>query len=79
MDEQAVSLVMKQLDRIESKLDNVIRNGCSKAESHNDVEARLRTVEGWQQSATGRALGASTVISVAAGIISFAVGLWYKK
>lgn len=40
-----INAIETRLDRIEQKLDDLIRNGCSKAAIHEDSHKRIRIVE----------------------------------
>jgi hypothetical protein len=65
MPEDTIKMICDRLDRIEDKIDTMTLHGCAKAESHQDVEIRVRSLE----ADRSKALGVLSLLSLFAGAI----------
>ena len=75
-DERITDLILQRLERIESKLDSIQAQGCSKAESHlrmhDDVVElfrRVREVERAQAEGRGKLVVIVAILTAAAGLL----------
>ena len=75
-DERITDLILQRLERIESKLDSIQAQGCSKAESHlrmhDDVVelfSRVREVERVQAEGRGKLVVIVAILTAAAGLL----------
>lgn len=71
MPDDVVNIIIAKLDKLEDKIDRILEHGCSRAETHIDVEKRLRSLE------TDRAKAMGAIVSIS-GIIGF-LGSWIGK
>jgi archaellum component FlaC len=53
MPDETINMIVDRLDRIEDKIDSIMLHGCSKNESHQDHEKRLRSIEEDRSKAIG--------------------------
>jgi hypothetical protein len=75
-DERITDLILQRLERIESKLDSIQAQGCSKAEqhgrTHDDVVElfhRMREVERVQAEGRGKLVVIVAILTSAAGLL----------
>ena len=75
-DERITDLILQRLERIESKLDSIQAQGCSKAEqhgrTHDDVVElfhRMREVERVQAEGRGKLVVIVAILTAAAGLL----------
>ena len=75
-DERITDLILQRLERIESKLDSIQAQGCSKAESHLRMQAneaelfrRIREVERVQDEGRGKLVVIVAILTTAAGLL----------
>ena len=75
-DERITDLILQRLERIESKLDSMQAQGCSKAEqhgrTHDDVVElfhRIREVERVQAEGRGKLVVIVAILTAAAGLL----------
>jgi hypothetical protein len=77
--DDVTTIILNKLNSIETKLDGVITNGCSKAGQHSDIEQRVRATEKWQSDASGKLWGVTAVIGAAWTLIATYVIPWFKS
>ena len=75
-DETVTGIILARLERIESKLDSIQAQGCSKAESHlrtqDDVVElfrRVREIERVQAEGRGKLVVIVAILTAAAGML----------
>ena len=75
-DETVTGIILARLERIESKLDSIQAQGCSKAEkherTHDDVVElfhRIREVERVQAEGRGKLVVIVAILTTAAGLL----------
>ena len=75
-DETVTGIILARLERIESKLDNMQAQGCSKAENHErthddvvELFRRMREVERVQAEGRGKLVVIVAILTTAAGLL----------
>ena len=75
-DERITDLILQRLERIESKLDSIQAQGCSKAEQHERTQDdvvelfhRIREVERVQAEGRGKLVVIVAILTAAAGLL----------
>ena len=75
-DERITDLILQRLERIESKLDSIQAQGCSKAEKHErtrddvvELFRRVREVERVQAEGRGKLVVIVAILTSAAGLL----------
>ena len=74
--ERITDLILQRLERIESKLDSIQAQGCSKAEKHERTQddvvelfRRIREVERVQAEGRGKLVVIVAILTAAAGLL----------
>ena len=74
--ERITDLILQRLERIESKLDSIQAQGCSKAEKHErthddvvELFSRIRDVERVQAEGRGKLVVIVAILTTAAGLL----------
>lgn len=78
MSHDEIAGLQQWLVRIEAKLDNMTRNGCAKADTHADVEGRLRKVEATIAEGRGAYKFAHVLSAVIGAALTFFAGKIWK-
>ena len=85
-DETVTSIILARLERIESKLDSIQAQGCSKAEKHErtrddvvELFRRMREVERVQAEGRGKLVVVVAILTSAAGLIFEWIGRQFIK
>ena len=75
-DETVTGIILARLERIESKLDSIQAQGCSKAEQHGrthddvvELFRRVREVERVQAEGRGKLVVIVAILTAAAGLL----------
>ena len=75
-DERITDLILQRLERIESKLDSIQAQGCSKAEQHKrthddvvELFRRVREIERVQAEGRGKLVVIVAILTSAAGLL----------
>jgi hypothetical protein len=75
-DETVTGIILARLERIESKLDSIQAQGCSKAEKHErtredvvELFHRIREVERAQAEGRGKLVVIVAILTAAAGLL----------
>ena len=75
-DERITDLILQRLERIESKLDSMQAQGCSKAEKHErtredvvELFRRIREIERVQAEGRGKLVVIVAILTSAAGLL----------
>ena len=75
-DERITDLILQRLERIESKLDSIQAQGCSKAQQHGRTQDdvvelfhRIREVERVQAEGRGKLVVIVAILTAAAGLL----------
>ena len=85
-DETVTGIILARLERIESKLDSIQAQGCSKAEKHErthddvvELFRRVRDVERVQAEGRGKLVVIVAILTSAAGLIFEWIGRQFIK
>jgi hypothetical protein len=71
-----LSQILETVQYIRGKVDDLDKNGCSKAASHADIEERMRAVEGVLAKASGAMVVLIGLAGAVGALVGWAVSIW---